>query len=204
MHPKFNELTCLLDKAVSRLLLRPTPSDVTLDSIRVLLLYAQWMPCVREQEDEVENDDPAPRFPRSRYNEISAGAVLGLAMRYALLMGLDRSVLAPFQTRDVLPTEDHISKMRVYYNLLTCNFNLMLTSGFPASIDFDPEMAAKMARTFSSHADSQYPGDLRVSGLVELVALVNRTMRSSGDISGRRLGPACLMKLNMELDEWER
>ncbi|KAJ5634707.1 hypothetical protein N7528_002549 [Penicillium herquei] len=204
MHPKFNELTCLLDKAVSRLLLRPTPSDVTLDSIRVLLLYAQWMPCVREQEDEVENDDSAPRFPRSRYNEISAGAVLGLAMRYALLMGLDRSVLAPFQTRDVLPTADHISKMRVYYNLLTCNFNLMLTSGFPASIDFDPEMAVRMARTFSSHNDSQYPGDLRVSGLVELVALVNRTMRTSGDISGRRLGPATLMKLNMELDEWER
>ncbi|KAJ6155520.1 hypothetical protein N7470_006086 [Penicillium chermesinum] len=87
VHSRSDELVSLLDKAVSSLLLRPTPSDVTLDSIRVLLLYAQWMPYSKEEEEELTAS--APRTLRSRYNEISAGAVLGLAMRYAFELSDD-------------------------------------------------------------------------------------------------------------------
>ncbi|KAJ5987442.1 hypothetical protein N7451_011807 [Penicillium sp. IBT 35674x] len=179
VHRSFNELTRLLDKAVSRLLLRPTPSDVTLDSIRVLLLYAQWMPCIREEDDDVDDDGSTSRFPRSRYNEISAGAVLGLAMRYAHFVGLNRTSMAPFERNGKSFSGEDVSKLRVYYNLLTCNFNLMLTSGFPASIDFDPELSANVAQAFSSHKESQYPGDIRI-------------------------GLPRLLKLNEELFEWER
>ncbi|KAJ5081018.1 hypothetical protein N7456_013728 [Penicillium angulare] len=200
-HPSFNNLTKLLDKAVSRLLLRPTPSDVTLDSIRVLLLYAQWMPSAQEDEDDFDSGENWSRSPSSRYNEISAWAVLGLALRYATLLGLERSAIAPFREQTGDPSKYDVSRLRVWYNLLTCNFNLMLTSGLPTSVD--PTLSVQVAQSFSSHSRTQYPGDVRVTALVELVGFVYRAMCSCGDISGRRLRAQSLQKLNKELDSWE-
>jgi hypothetical protein len=162
------------------------------------------MPCIREEDDEVDHNGSTPRFSKSRYNEISAGAVLGLAMRYAHLVGLGRTYIAPFEGNEDKISGDDINKLRVYYNLLTCNFNLMLTSGFPASIDLDSENSMKIAQAFSSHNESQYPGDIRVSGLVDLVSIVNDAMRSSGDATGRQIGLPRLLQLNEELVEWER
>ncbi|KAH8698691.1 hypothetical protein BGW36DRAFT_149806 [Talaromyces proteolyticus] len=204
VHPRFSELTSLLDQAVSRLLLRPNPSDVTLNSIRMLLLYAQWMPCNSDDEDDPSPKTTAamPKGLKSRYNEISAWAVLGLALRYALFLGLDKSAVAPFQGPVKPVSDEDISCLRVWYNLLTCDFNLMLTSGLPASLD--PSLSAQVARRFSSSRHTQQPGDLRVAGLVELVAVVHRAMRSCGDVSGRQLDSYCLRKLNTELEDWER
>ncbi|KZF19673.1 hypothetical protein L228DRAFT_285614 [Xylona heveae TC161] len=204
VHPRFSDLTALLDMAVSRLLLRPTPADVTLDSIRVLLLYAQWMPCSRDDEDNGASKVPldAHYQPKSRYNEISAWAVLGLAVRYALFLGLDRAAIAPFEGPIKSVSEEDICRLRVWYNLLTCDFNLMLTSGLPTSLD--PAPSAKVAQRFSSHRAAQQPGDLRVSALVGLVAIVHRGMRICNDASGRQLDTLCLRKINVELDEWER
>ncbi|PYI03542.1 hypothetical protein BO78DRAFT_193882 [Aspergillus sclerotiicarbonarius CBS 121057] len=188
-----SSLTALLDQAVSRLLLRPTLSDVTLDSIRVLLLYAQWMPYTA--------DDDQP--PKSRYNEISAWAVLGLAVRYALFLGLDQKALRPFaQSSTAVVSADEIARLRIWYNLLTCDFNLMLTSGLPASLD--PTASGQLARRFGVHRMAQQPADLRVAGLVELVALVHRTMRRCGDVSGRQLNVEGLRQLNLSFDEWEK
>lgn len=165
---------------------------MTLDSIRVLLLYAQWMPYTA--------DDDHP--PKSRYNEISAWAVLGLAVRYALFLGLDQKGLQPFapsSTAAVSP--DEVARLRVWYNLLTCDFNLMLTSGLPASLD--PTVSGQLARRFGTHRLAHQPADLRVAGLVELVALVHRTMRRYGDVSGRQLNVEGLRQLNVSFDEWE-
>ncbi|KAJ5753073.1 hypothetical protein N7520_009990 [Penicillium odoratum] len=162
------------------------------------------MPCIREEDDDVEYDTSTSRFPRSRYNEISAGAVLGLAMRYAHFIGLDPSAIASLERDGKVLSSEDVDYLRVYYNLLTCNFNLMLTSGFPASVDFDPNISVRITRAFGSQKASQYPGDVRVSGLVELVAIVNDAMRSSGDVTGRQIGLARLLQLNEELVEWER
>ncbi|KAI2684543.1 transcriptional regulator family: Fungal Specific TF [Penicillium roqueforti] len=161
-HPRFYDLTKLLDKAVSRLLLRPTPSDVNLDSICVLLLYAQWMPCSKEGEDEDSlrpstYDEPQTK---SRYNEISAWVVLGLAERYSALLGLEQSATSLFKPPDKVPSIEDVKKLRVWYNLLTCNFNLMLTSGLPASID--PTPSVQVAWRFVSHELMQSPADLRI------------------------------------------
>ncbi|PWY83882.1 hypothetical protein BO94DRAFT_625431 [Aspergillus sclerotioniger CBS 115572] len=188
-----SSLTALLDHAVSRLLLRPTLSDVTLDSIRVLLLYAQWMPYTVD-------DDHAPK---SRYNEISAWAVLGLAVRYALFIGLDQRALQPFaQSSTAAVSADEVARLRVWYNLLTCDFNLMLTSGLPASLD--PTISGQLAPRFGVHRLAHQPADLRVSGLVELVAVVHRTMRCYGDVSGRQINVKGLQQLNAAFDEWEK
>lgn len=204
-HPRFHDLTKLLDKAVSKLLLRPTPSDVTLDSICVLLLYAQWMPCSKE-DDEDENVECQSTYrepkAKSRYNEISAWVVLGLAERYSVLLGLEQSATSLFKTPNKVPSIEDVKRLRVWYNLLTCNFNLMLTSGLPASID--PGPSVQVAWRFVSHGLMQSPADLRVRGLVELVGIVHLAMSSSGDKSGRQLQRSCLEKLNSDLDDWER
>lgn len=205
-HPRlFHDLTKLLDEAVSRLLLRPTPSDVTLDSICVLLLYAQWMPCSKE-DDEDENSERQRTYhepkTKSRYNEISAWVVLGLAERYSVLLGLEQSATSLLKTTKQVPSTEDLKKLRVWYNLLTCNFNLMLTSGLPASID--PAPSVQVAWRFVSHDLMQSPADLRVRGLVELVGIVHLVMSSCGDISRRQLQPSCLERLNSDLDDWER
>ena len=91
----------MLDQAVSKLLLRPTPSDV-----------------------------------------------LGLALRYALLLGLDRAAIAPFHGPIDAITENDVCRLRVWYNLLNCDFNLMLISGLPASVI--PAPSAQVAGRFAS------------------------------------------------------
>ncbi|KAJ5776300.1 transcriptional regulator family: Fungal Specific TF [Penicillium nucicola] len=204
-HLQFHNLTKLLDKAVSRLLLRPTPSDVTLESICVLLLYAQWMPCSREdEEDNKGSQNPSvgqTSQSKSRYNEISAWVVLGLAERYSVLLGLEQSATSLFKDPSKIPSADDINRLRVWYNLLTCNFNLMLTSGLPASID--PGPSVEVARKCVGSELMQSPADSRVRGLVELVGLVYLAMSSCGDRSGRQLQPKCLEQLNSDLDDWE-
>lgn len=164
------------------------------------------MPCSWENEDEPSSKNPTQsktfNAPKSRYNEISAWAVLGLALRYALFLGLDRAAIAPFQGPVRPVSQEDMSCLRVWYNLLTCDFNLMLTSGQPASLD--PLVSAQVARRFSSSRHAQQPADLRVAGLVELVAVVYRAMKSCGDVSGRQLDSYCLRRINTELEEWER
>jgi len=200
LHPRFFELTSLLDHAISRLVLQVTPSDVTLDSIRVLMLYIQWMPCSLEQSEKTLQS--YQRQPKSRYNDISAYSILGIAIRYATFLGLDRTAIAPFKGCASLILEDDVARFRVWRNLLTCDCNLMLSSGLPATLD--PVPAAEVGRLICSLPAAQLPGDLRITALVELVVIVNRVAKSSGDHSGRHLDAYCLKKVNMDLDEWER
>ncbi|RSH79485.1 uncharacterized protein EHS24_001537 [Apiotrichum porosum] len=166
------------------MLLRPTPADVCLDSIRVLLLYAQWMPFRAEGT-----------HLKSRYNDVSAWAVLGLAVRYAVFLGLERSVLAPLQN-EVLGDED-MSRFRVWINLVTCDCNLMLSSGLPASLD--PRPTASVSRIIYARAGDAQPPDLRVTALIELAAIAYRALHCEPRI----LDVALLKKANTEMDEWE-
>lgn len=162
------------------------------------------MPCSRavdENSDGLRASNSSGR-PKSRYNDISAWAVLGLAARYAVFLGLDRAAITPFQGPIDSITEDDVDRLRVWHNLITCDCNLMLTSGLPASLD--PVPAASVARVFGSHPAAQQPGDLRVTALVELVVIAHRAIRSSGDSSCRRLDVVSLRKANTEYDDWER
>ena len=194
LHPQYPDLIVLLDQSISRLLIRPTPLDVSLDSIRALLLYAQWMPFNHETHKQ--------RPPKSRYNDVSAWSVQGLAGRYAVFLGLESAAISPLHGPFDSITEDDLSRMRVWLNILTCDCNLMLTSGLPAPFDSGP--TAAMARIFGSHPQAQQPSDLRVAALVELVHIANRAIKSSGDVSGRHLNASSLKRANLELDDWER
>lgn len=186
----------LFDQCISRLLLRPLPPDINLDSVQALLLYAQWMP-----SDEKHREDASrrPSCPRSRYNDVSAWAVLGLAARYAKLLRINQD-LATIGQNDYY--EDDFARFRTYYNLISCDFNLMLSSGLPVSID--PTSTRQGMHELVGSDRSQLPGDLRIVALIELVALTYQTLTKCGDFSGRKLDPRSLRSLNTDLDQWER
>ncbi|KAI0470545.1 hypothetical protein GGR56DRAFT_668055 [Xylariaceae sp. FL0804] len=226
---KYSLLVSLLDRALSRLLLRPRRSDVHLDHIRCMLLYVQWMP----------TDRPDAAIRPSRYNDVSAWGVLGLAIRYALLLGLHRDAVAPFHRDDsgyVPPggeadgpagqgdyrhqnhrrqgdNEEHrrhssssvtradIARLRVWINILTCDANLMLSSGLPASVN--PEPVVAVSRRFAGHALASRPDDTRAAAIAELVAVLKRASRSSGRPDVRALDPASLRQANADFDGWE-
>ena len=92
--------------------------------------------------------------------------------------------------------------MRVLQNLVTCDWNLMLSSGLPMSAE--PGPVAEIGQKFAAQATAQSPGDLRVTALVELASLVRKVTRKTLDSSGRRLDAYDVRRLNTDMDDWER
>ena len=87
LHPKYQSLVALLDRELNRLILRPRPRDLSLETIQALMIYSHWMP--------VDMSLKGSRY-RSRFSESSAWQCLGLAIRWATLLGLDRTAHLPF------------------------------------------------------------------------------------------------------------
>lgn len=77
----------------------------------------------------------------------------------------------------------------------------MLSSGMPASLD--PRAVNKIVRYFSAHDDALQPDDSRLAAVSELVGIIHRASKSSGDPSVRALDAASLKKANAEFDDWE-
>ncbi|KAE9401595.1 hypothetical protein BT96DRAFT_974697 [Gymnopus androsaceus JB14] len=188
--------------AISQLLLRPTPSDMKVEAVQALLIYVQWMPIDVSPTTATTGPSspssphsfadfsslPSPRFnvtsARSRFSDTSAWSLVGLAIRLANFLGLDRSVDAPFTSPDI--SDDAMIRMRTWMNLLSIDHHLTLTARLPASLD--PVPAARAARSFASSPRAE-PTDLKA--------------KFAGDSSLRVLDRVSLQKANAELNEWE-
>jgi hypothetical protein len=204
-HPKYFELIPLLDQAVSELLLCPTPYDASLNSIRALMLYLQWMPCSpKETSEAVYPGSQTNRTKvKTRYNDMSAWAVFGMALRYASFLNLERQALAPFRSKDkTAPAEEDIDRMRTWLNLITYDCNLTLTSGLPVSIN--PAITARVVPEWLSHRMTQDPGDIRYAALIELACIVQRAKNTDDGGLSRHPTVVSLKKANVEMEEWER
>ncbi|EEA19474.1 conserved hypothetical protein [Talaromyces marneffei ATCC 18224] len=188
------EIVKILDVSLGRLLLKPDLSDVHLGHIQAILLYVQWMP-VDMQNGGLQD------HPRTRYNDVSAWSMLGLAIRYALFLGLQDSPSAFLPERQASATVEDLARLRVWINLLTNDANLMLSSGLPASLN--PEPVASVSQTFASHRDASQPEDMRVAALCELVVILKHAARSSGSPNVRALDAFSLRRANLEFDAWE-
>ena len=197
-HPRYTEIIALLDALISRLCLMPSLEDVNLQTIQVILLYAQWMPC--EQESGQPNS--THKRPRSRYNDVSAYTILGLALRFAKVIDLEKGATSPFQQQNKSASIGDVDRLRVWNNLVTCHYNLMLNSRFDASVD--PTPASKASKQMLLHYAAQQPEDVRVAALVELSVIVYRAERSAGALSRLPLDGTSLRRANTEFDEWER
>lgn len=202
VHPRYFDVVALLDKMISQLLLRPAPSDASINTIRALMLYLQWMPC-----DQKKTSLPNPYLQRTktktRYNDLSAWAVFGLALRYANFINLEHVAFAPFRNAaETALLNIDIDSMRTWLNVITYDCNLTLTSGLPISVDSSP--AAEFVRKFCAHTTAQHPGDIRYSALVELTCIVQRVKPSDNTNRNRQPSEASLKKANVEMEEWQR
>jgi hypothetical protein len=205
LHLRYFDIIALLDKAISQLLLCASPQDASLHSIRALMVYLQWMPCSLKEahESTLQGARPHSTKLKARYNDMSAWAVFGLALRYASFLNLERLTLAPFcSPMKTAVSEEDLDRMRLWLNLVTYDCNLTLTSGLPGSLD--PSQTVRFVRDFCSHRSAQQPGDTRYAALVELACILKRAKNNDGEISNRHPNVASLKKANVDMEEWER
>ncbi|KAL1901811.1 hypothetical protein Sste5346_001514 [Sporothrix stenoceras] len=204
LHPRYFQVSSLWDTSISRLLLTPTPSDASLDAVCSLLLYSQWMPYTQDQDQDSGQ-------PKSRYNDLSAWVVFGLAVRYASFLGLERRALLTNSTT----SSTLLRESRTWLNLVTYDCNLTLTSGLPSSIN--ATRVESMAREFGQHRLAQFPGDGRYAALVELACILQRAREgadgrggaegalSSSSPSSITVGNIDVLKrANMGFEDWQR
>jgi hypothetical protein len=197
-HPRYTDLIALLDALISKLCLMPSLEDVALQTIQVILLYAQWMPCGQEHGDST----PTHKHQRSRYNDVSAYTILGLALRFAKVIDLEKDATLPFLQSDKSASTSDVDRLRVWNNLIACHYNLMLNSRFDASVD--PRPAASASKQMILHHAAQQPEDTRVAALVDLSVILYRTKQGLGTSSRLPLDGPSLRRANVEFDEWER
>lgn len=121
LHPRYADVVDLVDQSLTSLILRPSVTSSSVESIQAMLLYTQWMPL------EVHNADTASSSQitfasKSRFNDISAWTAIGIAIRQATLIRLDKvCVEAPMKYHSgVLNIDDEeVKKVRVWMNLLS-------------------------------------------------------------------------------------
>lgn len=169
------------------------------------MLYLQWMPSALKNiagPDGPDHGDIRQTRIKTRYNDMSAWAVFGLALRYASFLNVERLALNPFRDIAHKPvSKEDVDRLRTWLNLLTYDCNLTLTSGLPVSVD--PTSAAQILRDFYRHRTAQDPGDLRYAALVELACIVQR-VKGPTALSTRPPNVSSLKKANVEMEDWER
>jgi hypothetical protein len=77
----------------------------------------------------------------------------------------------------------------------------MLSAGLPASLD--PEPVTKVGRAFAFHPNELPTDDARIAAISELMAIIKKAARSSGDPRVRVLDAMSLKRANAEFDNWE-
>lgn len=202
MHPRYGEIIQVLDKSISSLLLRPSTSDASLETIQSLLLYLQWMPYDLHSGLHGRSIGHVPFA--TRYNEMSAWTIFGLALRYANFCGTEHKVLSTFGTQEAAAeaTKEDLGSMRVWLNLVTYDCNLTLTSGLPASLD--PRSVNEAVGHFYTHPLSQMPGDVRYASMVQLACIISDVRREKDKIAQRNQVIAVVTQANEQFDAWQK
>jgi hypothetical protein len=196
-HPNYSDIVALQDKLIAQLLLHPRPRDATIGTVRALMLYLQWMPC----DQKIERTGSAQA--KTRYNDMNAWAIFGLALRYAGFINLEHIAFAPFQdSRAASVSKEDVDNMRTWLNVITYDCNLTLTSGLPVSVD--PSPTIRIISEVFTHGSVQDPGDLRYCALAELACIVQRAKPSETTRRNCPPGIASIKRANLEIEDWER
>ena len=111
LHPRYPRLVALLDQEMARLTLRSRPADICLETVQAWMIYSHWMPI-----------DTSPTGYRSRFSESSIWQCLGLAIRWALLLGLDKTAHLPFVSQTEQPTAQDVYNFRAMLYLTESDY----------------------------------------------------------------------------------
>ncbi|KAL5335167.1 hypothetical protein BJX70DRAFT_410728 [Aspergillus crustosus] len=125
LHPRYIDLVRLLDAEVMRVTLRPSHDDQKLETVQALLLCAHWMPF---------DIATGPERFRSRFSEGGAWQCLGLAIRWATSLALERSCHTSFLRPQMVSLED-VRRFRTMLYLVESDHYLALSARRPSYLD---------------------------------------------------------------------
>ncbi|KAL2862748.1 uncharacterized protein BJX67DRAFT_365692 [Aspergillus lucknowensis] len=128
LHPRYTELVRLLDAEVMRVTLRPRHDDQKLETVQALMLCAHWMPFDAAGGQE--------RY-RSRFSEAGAWQCLGLAIRWATSLALERSCHISFLCPETVTRED-VRRFRTMLYLVESDHYLALSARRPSYLNPKP------------------------------------------------------------------
>ncbi|KAI1619408.1 hypothetical protein EDD37DRAFT_216771 [Exophiala viscosa] len=128
LHPRYPELIRLLDAEVMRVTLRPGPDDQKLETVQALMLCAHWIPFDLAADRK--------RY-RSRFSEGGAWQCLGLAIRWATSLALERSCHVPFQRPETVTRTD-VRRFRTMLYLIESDHYLALSARRSSHLNPEP------------------------------------------------------------------
>ncbi|KAL3495749.1 hypothetical protein BJX62DRAFT_222394 [Aspergillus germanicus] len=118
LHPRYTEIVRLLDAEIMRVTLRPNHDDQKLETVQALMLCAHWMP-----------------FDLT--NEAGAWQCLGLAIRWATALALERSCHTSFLSPETVTRED-VQRFRAMLYLVESDHYLALSARRPSYLNPKP------------------------------------------------------------------
>ncbi|KAI5458318.1 hypothetical protein BGZ63DRAFT_61585 [Mariannaea sp. PMI_226] len=128
LHPRYTQIVRLLDAEIMRVTLRPRQEDHKLETVQALMLCAHWMPL------DISSD--GKRY-RSRFSEAGAWHCLGLAIRWATSLALERSCHLSFQRPDAVTRTD-AQRFRTMLYLTESDHYLALSARRPSYLNPEP------------------------------------------------------------------
>ncbi|KAL4869400.1 hypothetical protein BDV12DRAFT_185276 [Aspergillus spectabilis] len=128
LHARYTDLVRLLDAEVMRVTLHPSHDDQKLETIQALMLCAHWMPF---------DSATGPERFRSRFSEGGAWHCLGLAIRWATALALERSCHTSFLRPETVTRED-VRRFRTMLYLVESDHYLALSARRPSYLDPKP------------------------------------------------------------------
>ncbi|OJJ05894.1 hypothetical protein ASPVEDRAFT_154023 [Aspergillus versicolor CBS 583.65] len=128
LHPRYTDLVRLLDAEIMRVTLRPRHEDQRLETVQALMLCAHWMPF---------DLAPGPQRYQSRFSEAGAWQCLGLAIRWATSLTLERSCHTSFLHPETVTQED-ARRFRTMLYLVESDHYLALSARRPSYLNPKP------------------------------------------------------------------
>ncbi|CAI7649906.1 unnamed protein product [Penicillium manginii] len=162
LHPRYADTVRLLDAELMRVTLRPRPDDQKLETVQALLLCAHWMP--------FDVYDTGRRY-RSRFSEMGAWQCLGLAIRWATSLALERSCYLSFQQPQTATRLD-VRRFRTMLYLVESDHYLALSARRPSYLN--PTPLKEVLENFL-HADFVQATDIRLASLFKVACGAHST-----------------------------
>ncbi|ORY23121.1 hypothetical protein BCR39DRAFT_549915 [Naematelia encephala] len=159
LHPRYTSLVSLLDREMTRLILRPRPADLCLETVQAWMIYSHWMPV-----------DKTPNAYRSRFSESSVWHCLGLAIRWAVLLGLDSSAHLPFVNPTHPTTLQDARVFRTMMYLTESDHYLAISARKPPTL-----APSQIFHALPRYLRSEWvqPTDTRLASLLRVVQAVH-------------------------------
>ncbi|KAI5481375.1 hypothetical protein MNV49_004997 [Pseudohyphozyma bogoriensis] len=178
LHPEYHRLVDRLDREFLRITTRPVPGDTSIETVQALLVLIHWQP-----------HDPIPGGQtRSRYSEMSTWNLMGIAIRWAIQLGLESTVSDPFTQPGRIATIEEVRCYRTLIYLVETDYRLAVSARQPATLDPRPALAGVSGRP-----------DHRLGALLQVACATRGAGLHANDLSFKNVSIGTIQSFNADL-----